>query len=256
MGIRRNSLALLFLVFVVAAARRAQDPQSPIDSTQGKKIYNNQCALCHGVGGGGGRGPSLTRPKLPRASTREALIRLIQEGVPGSEMSASWMLNEKEVELVASYVLSLGRLEPEKLSGNPSKGKTVYEAKGSCANCHIVAGQGGVAGPELTDIGARRSAAYLRTALLDPSADVPEGFLVVTLTTKDGKRIRGVRLNEDPFSIQLRDSGNRFQSFRKAELQDIKKELGVSTMPGYKDAFTAEEFEDLIAYLASLRGEK
>ena len=78
----------------------------------------------------------------------------------------------------------------------------------------------------------------------------------MTVTTANGQRLRGVRLNEDPFTIQLRDAGSRLHSFRKAELQEVKKEIGVSTMPSYKDAFTAAELDDLIAYLASLRGEK
>jgi cytochrome c oxidase cbb3-type subunit III len=253
---RRQYLVLPLLVFILASARQAPTTPKPADLAQGKKIYNNQCALCHGIGGMGGRGPVLTQPKLARAETQAALVKLIQEGIPGTEMSAFWMLNEKEVWQVAAYVRSLSRLQPVKLSGNATRGKVVYDTKGNCADCHIVRGQGGVAGPELTDIGARRSAAYLREALLDPKSATPESFLVVALTTADGQRVRGMRVNEDPFTIQLRDASGRFHSFRKSDLQDIKKEFGVSTMPSYKDTFAAADLEDLITYLASLRGDK
>jgi cytochrome c1 len=107
----------------------------------------------------------------------------------------------------------------------------------------------------LTEIGARRSAAYLREALIDPAASAPEGFLIASVITRAGRNIRGVRVNEDSFTIQLRDDEDRFHSFRKNELRGLKKEFGVSTMPGYK-TLAAAELDDLVAYLASLGGAK
>ncbi len=251
---RRDSLALLLLVFVLAAARPDPTALKPADLAQGRKIYNNQCALCHGIGGAGGRGPALDQPKLQRAATPAALIKVIQDGIPNSEMPGFWSLNNREVRQVAGYVRSLGRMQTVKLAGDAIRGKALFET--NCAACHVVRGQGGVAGPELSEIGARRSPVYLRAALLDPNAATPEGFLVVSVTAAGGQRVRGVRVNEDSFSIQLRDANNRIYSFRKSDLQEVKKEFGVSTMPSYKDAFTAAELDDLIAYLASLRGEK
>lgn len=260
MRVRLAFLAALLLAGAVAAAPPdspdANAALKPADLAQGKKIYNNQCALCHGIGGAGGRGPALNQPKLQRAPTQAALLKVIQGGIPGTEMPDFWSLNNDEARQVAGYVRSLGRIKPVKLPGDAARGKQLFETKGNCAACHVVRGQGGVAGPELTEIGLRRGAAHLRQAVLDPSATTPEGFLIVTVTTASGQRVRGVRINEDPFTIQLRDASNRFQSFRKSDLQDLRKEFGVSTMPSYKDAFTASELEDLIAYLAGLRGEK
>lgn len=46
----------------------------------------------------------------------------------------------------------------------------------ACIACHKVAGQGGVVGPDLTTIGAARDREYLRRSILDPAADIPEGF--------------------------------------------------------------------------------
>ncbi len=159
-------------------------------------------------------------------------------------------MTEREVWRVAGYVRSLSRVEAAKLTGDASRGRELYRAKG-CAGCHIVRGEGGASGPELTEIGARRSAAYLREALVEPAASLPEGFLVVSVTTRAGRNLRGVRVNEDSFTIQLRDDENRFHSFRKNELKNLKKEFGVSTMPSYK-TLAAAELDDLIAYLASL----
>jgi putative heme-binding domain-containing protein len=118
-----------------------------------------------------------------------------------------------------------------------------------------VRGTGGALGPELTDIGARRSAAYLREALIDPATSTPEGFLVVRVTTRDGKKLWGVRVNEDSFTIQLRDSSGRFHSFRKLDLTQLTKDFKAELMPSYRD-FNPAEMDDLVAYLASLRGEQ
>ncbi len=255
---RRKRAFLSILLLPVLAIAAVQPDRiaalKPADLEQGKKIYNNQCALCHGIGGVGGRGPALNQPRLQRAPTNAALFKVVKEGIPGSEMPDFWTLNDKEIWQVAGYVRSLGRMQAVKLTGTAEQGRTIFEK--NCAACHVVRGEGGVAGPELTESGARRSPAYLRAALLDPNATTPEGFLVVAVTTADGQRVRGVRVNEDSFNIQLRDASNRFHSFRKSELKELKKEFGVSTMPSYKDAFTAAELDDLIAYLASLRGEK
>ncbi len=222
--------------------------------TQGKTLYNNQCALCHGIEGTGGKGPALNLPKLPRAATPVELAKVIAEGIEDTEIPGFWQLNEREVRQVAAYVRSLGRVQNVKLAGNATRGQALFEK--NCANCHVVRGKGGVSGLELTEIGARRGAAYLRATVTEPNAAVPEGYLVVSVTTADGQRVRGGRVNEDPFTIQLRDAANRYHSFRKAELKKIKKEFGVTTMPSYKDAFSATELDDLIAFLASLRGEK
>jgi putative heme-binding domain-containing protein len=223
---------------------------------RGKRIFDGQCALCHGIGGAGGRGPALNQPKLQRATDDFALFRIVKQGIESSEMPQFWMLTDQEIWQVTHYVRSLGQTELVKLNGDAARGKVLYETKGNCAACHIVRGQGGITGPELTEIGARRSPAYLREALLDPNAATPDGFLVASVLTADGRRVRGVRVNEDSFSIQLRDASNRFHSFRKSDLKELKKEFGVSTMPSYKDAFTASELDDLIAYLSGLRGEK
>ena len=92
--------------------------------------------------------------------------------------------------------------------------------------------------------------------MVDPGPLAPEGYLVVRVTTRDGKKIWGLRVSEDSFTIQLRDSAGRFHSFRKAGLTQLKKDFNAELMPSYRDAFNASEMDDLVAYLGSLRGEQ
>lgn len=253
----RLCLLVASLAGVFGIAHPSQDPISALtadDLAHGKRLYVGQCALCHGIEGVGGRGPALDQPRLRRAKDNQALYTVIKSGVAGTEMPASWQLTEREVWRVVAYIRSLERVEAAKPAGDAGRGRELYLAKG-CAGCHIIRGEGGASGPELTEIGARRSAAYLREALVEPAASAPEGFLVISVMTRAGRNLRGVRVNEDSFTIQLRDDEDRFHSFRKSELRNLKKEFGVSTMPSYK-ALAATELDDLIAYLASLGGPK
>ena len=254
---RRLCLFAFFFAAAIAAARPGQDPIAALtadDLAHGKRLYVGQCALCHGIEGVGGRGPALNQPALRRAKDHQALYNVIKNGVAGTEMPAAWHMTDREVWRVVGYIRSLNRVEDAKPTGDAGRGRELYRAKG-CAVCHIIRGEGGASGPELTEIGARRSATYLREALIDPSASAPEGFLVVSVITRAGRSIRGVRVNEDSFTVQLRDDEDRFHSFRKNELRSLKKEFGVSTMPSYK-TLAATELDDLIAYLASLGGAK
>lgn len=254
-----SQILAMLLVAMLIGGHPAQDQVSKLtadDLARGKQMFIGQCALCHGIAGTGGRGPALNQPDLSRVANNQALFRIIKNGIPETEMPEAWQMTDREIWQVGGYVRSLGRTAVLKLPGDPVRGKKVYDTKGACAACHIVSGRGGSLGPDLTKIGARRSAAYLREALIDPGASVPEGFLVVSIITRDGHRVRGMRLNEDSFTIQLRDASDVFHSFRKLELAELKKEAGVSTMPSYRDALSASELDDLVAYLAGLRGGK
>jgi cytochrome c oxidase cbb3-type subunit III len=221
------------------------------DLTEGKRIYNAQCASCHGIRGDGGRGATLAKPKLRHAPDGKALEQVIGRGIAGSEMPRSALAPE-QVRQVAAYVRSLGKVTPSAVTGDTRKGKAIVLGKGGCRDCHAIDGEGAGIGPDLSDIGARRSAAYLRAALLEPSAEVPEGFLEVRLVTRDGKTITGPRVNEDTFSIQVRDLKNEVHSYWKSELAELHKDRGHSPMPSYRGRLSPAELDDVIAYLAGL----
>src|SRR5580704_16812356 len=209
-------MRLMCLTLFVALTAMAQvDPEYVVpkknpfatdaDLKNGQQLFMGQCARCHGPKGEGGRGAVLAQPKLRHAPDDEALFLVIRDGIKGTEMPAGYAVDTLETWQVAAYVRSLGRVAPESVPGDAKRGQEVYRSKGHCTQCHIVGGQGGSLGPELTEIATRRSAAHLRAAVLDPASTLPEGFLEVRLTTKDDRHISGVRLNEDTFTIQVRE---------------------------------------------------
>ena len=259
------SISVLTLAFLLAAsAARAQGPYSADDVKAGGVLFGGLCVTCHGFNGTGGAGPPLTRPKLLNAPDDAALRVVISDGIPDRGMPRVRRTTPDELRQLMAYVRSLGATTQAPVKGNPTKGAQIYASSG-CATCHIVRGQGGVLGPELTDIGYLRGAAYLRQAIVDPGAVLPSGtlpipsrgyreFLPVRVIKADGSVVRGVRLNEDVFTLQVRDQSGRMHSFRKSETKAIQKEDGISLMPPFGDRLKNDDLDDLVAYLASLGG--
>lgn len=241
------------LLVVLTAKALAQSPaETTPDTAAGKRIFDSQCVLCHGESGTGGRGPGLNRSKLTKAPDDDSLRKLITDGIP-PEMPGAWQLHSREVANVAAYVRSLGMVPAEILPGDPAHGASIYQSRG-CNSCHIVSGAGEGFGPELTDIGARRSGAFIRQKLLHPEASLPEGFQYVVLVTPGKQTVRGIRVNEDSFSIQLRDAKGRYYSFRKSELSQLRRLRSETPMPSFERSLTGADLDDLVAYLAGLKG--
>jgi cytochrome c oxidase cbb3-type subunit III len=256
------------LPFAVPAAVLALATPAALEARadpRGEKIYQRECSGCHGPRGEGGRGPTLAVPKLSRAADRAALIDIIEDGIDGTEMPDT-NLQMPQARLVAAWVLELGRRPAERVPGDAGRGQELYFGKAGCVLCHAIAGEGGALGPELTDIGARRGAAHLRSSMTEPEASLPtssspyradalitQNFLQVRVVTRQGQETIGVRVNEDTFSIQIREAGNRVRSFWKSDLQQLHKEWGRSPMPSYAETLQPQELQDLVAFLASLR---
>jgi cytochrome c oxidase cbb3-type subunit III len=263
MSVPPRIAAAVVIVASLAGAAPARAAQAS-DLDRGKSLFDNLCVVCHGVNGAGAMAPPLNRAVLRSAPDDLALRRIISDGLPERGMPRPRRTTENELRQLVSYVRSLGRVPRTPLPGNAERGAAQYARLG-CSSCHIVNGQGGGIGPELTIIGRLRGAEYLRQAVVEPGAALPVGtmvvparghseFLPVQVVTRDGRTVRGVRLNEDVFTLQLRDAKGAFHSFRKSDVKSISKETGASLMPGYQSRLNAAELDDLVAYLASLGG--
>jgi cytochrome c oxidase cbb3-type subunit 3 len=225
---------------------------SPVQSTQaeqGKAIFRSNCAFCHGLTGTGGRGPNLVG--LQRSD--DDIKKVIRDGVPGSTMPAFSGFEQDDLNNLVKFIRDLSAgVSSDKVTGDPVAGRAVYDRAG-CAGCHQIGGQGSTFGPDLTRVGGGRSLKYIRDSIVDPSADVPESYKGVTVVTKDGKRISGIRMNEDTFTVQLRLPSEQFRSLLKEDAKEVREETK-SLMPPYNN-LSADDLTNLIAYLASLRGE-
>src|SRR2546429_9946714 len=97
-------------------------PGSRADLARGEKLFQVHCARCHGAKGEGSKGPSLARPKLPRASDDAALLKVIENGIRGTEMPGAGAMDDREMRQTAAYVRSLGRAPVKPVPGDPAHG--------------------------------------------------------------------------------------------------------------------------------------
>ena len=126
------------------------------------------------------------------------------------------------------------------------------EGKGACLTCHRVNGRGLVA-PDLSDIGAIRSAGGAASARCSIRAAMMPINRPVRAVTKDGKTVKGRRLNEDTFTVQMMDDQGGCVSLMKADLREYRSST-TSPMPSYKASSPARRLADVMAYLLSLKG--
>ena len=261
--ITRHRLVASVLVALAAVSTRAA-AQNTVDIDGGKQLFQGMCVECHGAGGAGGEAPSLNRARLNHAPDDAALANVIANGIPNTAMPRIRRFTDTETRQLVAYVRSVGNVAQVRVPGDAKKGAAIYKNL-ACSSCHIVAGEGGNLGPDLTEIGFLRGAAYLRQAVVDPGAALPKGvlqipsrgyaeYLPLRIVTKQGGEVRGIRVNEDAFTIQVRDQAGKFYSLRKSDLELLDKQIGKSLMPSFATRLTAPELTDLVAYLASLQG--
>jgi len=239
-----------------AQVRPARPPvAAPTDLAAGKKVFDSQCAWCHGNEGDGGMGPNL-HGKLRHATDLKSIAGIIAGGIPGTDMPGfSGPLTERARTQAAAYVQSLSRAVQRPVAGNAQRGADLYQSTG-CGGCHVIDGRGGIVGPELTNIAARRGPAYLRESIVKPAASHPPGYLVVRAVPKSGPEVRGIRLNEDVFWIHIRDAGGAVHTLEKSDLTRVDREIEASLMPSYESRLSAPQLDDMVAYLSTLRGAK
>jgi len=241
----RNVMLALFFMLVPSLSRLNSE-----QSGKGQSVFNSNCAICHGSDGRGGRGPNLLG-SLKNGNLDSDVETIIRYGLPGTAMP-KFNFEDDELQALMQYVQSLRHAAPPTLppEGDRIAGKQLYYSEG-CPSCHEIGNEGSTLGPNLTRIGAARSYEYLKTSIVDPSADVPDQNRTVRIVTRDGKQYQGTWVNEDSFTVQIRLRDESFASFDKRNLKEALHEKD-SLMPAYH--FKDADLKNLLAYLSSLVG--
>jgi cytochrome c oxidase cbb3-type subunit III len=236
----------------------------PAEVEQGKQIFETRCSTCHGLDGGGAMGPNIQA--IPMRLGAPAVENVIKNGMSGGMPAFAGQVDAAQIQQIIAYLMTLTHKDTGVVTGDAAKGKQVYDASG-CASCHIISGEGSGAGPELSKVGQLRGAGYLKTALLYPGSDLPQArvfletgglldYMFVHIVTKAGQTFDGTRVVEDSFRIVTKDASGKFHSFQKSDLREFEKQPGKSVMPSFKDKLSESQVNDLVAYLASLKGDQ
>lgn len=112
------------LLLAAGVTHRPASAQEPVDQeklNRGARLYQDNCAVCHGENGEGRVGASLTQA-WPSIRPDLTVQNAIENGIPGSAMPA-WSqanggpLTEPEIDHITAYVVSLqpgaGSASPE-----------------------------------------------------------------------------------------------------------------------------------------------
>ncbi len=277
----RFRLALYLSLTLSAAIVLAQQNQSdtvrnplaldPSAVPAGRQLYNATCQTCHGPAGQGDRGPALDRPALPHGDNDGDLFHTIRAGLPATEMPPFARLTDNEIWQLVAYIRSIQGLAPgdsatagsaARIEGDAAAGEALFYGRAGCAACHEVNGRGGITGPDLSAAG-QRTAAMLRQKIVDPNRPLtPAGGggrgvpppSTVIVKTRDGRELRGVRRNEDTFSLQMMDVSGRLHLLDKTEVTSETVETR-SLMPAdYATRLSPSDITNLVAYLREQHG--
>ena len=133
-------------------------------------------------------------------------------------------------------------------TGDPYSGRTLFQ--NTCGGCHKLFGQGAEVGPDLT-VYNRADLESMLLAIINPSAEIREGYENYSVETRDGRSLSGFLAEQDDRSIVLRGLDNQNVTLQRPELVELKP-AGVSLMPeGLLESFDAQQTRDLFAYLRS-----
>jgi PQQ-dependent dehydrogenase (methanol/ethanol family) len=215
----------------------------------GRKLYLEGCSGCHGPTAEGGRGPNLAQGDQIRGATNRHLVSVLADGVKGSDMPPSGLPSDKVWQIVA-YLRNLTAVAFDGLAaGDVQAGAALFFGKAGCANCHTIRGRGGFPGPDLSNIGRVRSFRQLRESLLDPDAQIADGYGGVTVTTKSGQTISGVARDQTNYAIQILDAHGEVHRLLKADLREVAVSQRSLMPQDFKRRLSAAEIDDLLAFL-------
>jgi putative heme-binding domain-containing protein len=133
-------------------------------------------------------------------------------------------------------------------TGTPYAGKKLFMA--TCAKCHRLFGDGGQIGPDLTSF-KRDDVTNMLTNIVNPSAEIREGFEAYVAVTDDGRVLTGFLADRDNRMIVLRGIDGQNISLEQNSLEELARQR-LSLMPeGLLQKMTDQQVRDLFAYLRS-----
>lgn len=179
----------------------------------------------------------LSGAALLSSSGNELAVSTIQPEGPGRR----WTVDE-----ALPYMDSLQGRDLE-------KGKAMFAAT-QCLSCHNMQGQGGIVGPDLTQLGTRFSPKDILFHTIEPSAEISDQYAATNFYMKDGSSIVGRITNQNETTYFVSQNPFAPQDLReipKSEVTNTKVSDVSVMMPGMINRLNSEELKDLMAYMIS-----
>jgi cbb3-type cytochrome c oxidase subunit III len=196
---------------------------------RGAAVYTETCSPCHGLHGEGipGVAPTLNSKyffeqrlkDLGYLGTLEAYLKLTISGGRPVRTSEEWPrsmptwsvdyggpLRNDQIDDVVSYIMNWQETAPE--LGDPNapptpvpgdtpeeRGQNLFTGMG-CVGCHLINGQGGGVGPDLTNVYSNKGGDYIHESIVQPNAVIAEGFQPNLMPQNFGQRMSEENIND------------------------------------------------------------
>lgn len=178
------------------------------------------------------------------------LVAIVLNGVRDAGMPAFPSLGPAGARAVVGYLRVLqGANKGPAPPGDPASGKRIFFGKGDCSSCHMVRGEGGFVGPDLSAYAVTRPVAEILAAITQPGKNGDAGYKAAAAVTSDGRRVSGIVRNEDNFSVQMQTSDGAFHFFLRSDLQALEYQDHPLMPTDYAERLSHEELNDLASYL-------
>jgi putative membrane-bound dehydrogenase-like protein len=169
----------------------------------------------------------------------ENLTKLIQKNW-GSLEGASTAEMQQTVERL------LGVVKAD--TGNPYEGRKLFNA--SCSKCHTLFAQGGQIGPDLTTY-KRDDIHNMLLNIVNPSAELREGFETVLIATNDGRTLNGFLVDQDSQVVVLRGIDGQTVTIARTQIDELLPQRKSLMPEGILKEMTEQQVRDLFGYLRS-----
>ncbi|HEU4387124.1 MAG TPA: c-type cytochrome [Blastocatellia bacterium] len=229
----------------------------PVAAERGQKLYQPNCAFCHGEKARGADGPSLIRSELVLHDEKGELIGpVLQKGRTDKGMPAFASLTETQIQDLAQFIHMQVELAANRgtyraldiVTGDPKKGEAYFTGAGQCNTCHSITG-------DLAHIATKYPPDQLQNRFLWPEA----GFggatrsRKVTVTPPSGKAVSGTLKRIDDFHVSLYDASGTFHSWLRDGNLKVEVEDPLKVHRQLLDKYTDADIHNLLAYLVTLK---
>jgi putative heme-binding domain-containing protein len=198
---------------------------------------------------------ALTLPgvRAPGVSALPATVD-VEFDTAGAGAEFRWNAGQLELASVRRARVPAPKTEAAPLpspGGDWQRGKALFASEQTqCAKCHRVRGEGGLAGPDLSNLVARDAASVLRD-IREPSASIHPDYTGYTVALRDGEALSGFVRAQDPDALTVLGVDGRETRARRADVRELRAS-SVSLMPeGLLDALSEAEVKDLLTFLVT-----
>jgi cytochrome c oxidase cbb3-type subunit III len=263
-----------FLFVITAGAQYSFRPPQPTPEQlaaeqQGKTVFQQNCAVCHGANLTGGRGPDLIRSDLVRQDKNGDLIGPVvtqgrlDKGMPPFQLSPSQMAGlvayiHSEIVVFDLHTRIPGGypndIPPSQLAtGSAAAGKAFFYGAGHCSECHSPTG-------DLAHIASRyQDPTTLEQRFIDPSgtlvfgASNPKTTITATVTLKSGKTFEGPLLQNGGGYVSIHGSDGWTKTWPRSEVKSVVEHNPTQAHIDMIPKWNNKEMHDMFTYLETLK---